>query len=213
MPSKSQSSTSTILACGEPNYGTITTTSSQLANLTSTVDTYLSYDGTNNLLIGGTPIATTAPLTFTTGINTLYNGYSSPNDGEIYIDSKTTQAYIYLSEYCEWVECDIRKVKKIKFKSGKTKNIVSVSFNFSVTRMKSKRNERKVFFEKTPKEPILLYSNYINIEHILGGYNNTAIGTTTLGNIYVNNNGNYNFNNNMLLNNSTDTITLNNLTF
>lgn len=109
---------------------------------TTSIDSYLSIGG-NNLTYGNTNIGY-----FNTHSS---NNYHFPKDGEIKIDPDTGESHIYIYEYMEWINCDVLEIKKSKDKE----NIVSVTFDISVARIKKHQLDRKVFVEKMSKAKIL----------------------------------------------------------
>lgn len=161
MPSESLStpntSTSTLTATINTDCATNTSinTNSWISGTTST-HSYLSLDGSINIGYFNT--------------QPIINPYYYPKDGEIKIDPDTGESSIYLHEYMEWINCDVLEIRKSKDKG----NIVSVTFDISVVRIKKHQLDRKVLVEKMSK-PKTLDSYYST-----GLFTGTLTGTTAI---------------------------------
>lgn len=146
MPSENlsinEASTSTQTATINTNcsIGTSINTSSWVPGTTST-HSYLNLDGSVNIGYFNT--------------QPIINPYYYPKDGEIKFDPDTGESNIYIQEYMEWISCDVLEIRKSKDKE----NIVSVTFDISVARIKKHQLDRKVFVEKISK-PRILDSHY-----------------------------------------------------
>jgi hypothetical protein len=169
------SSNFTTTTCGN---STTVTAGQLLTNPTMTASN--NWSNPSNWISGTTSSAsslvTNGSPTLTSSFNN--NSYRYSKDGEVRICPETGESSIYLSDYNEWIECDILELKKTKDKDGNTKNIVSVSFPLSVVRLKNKQKERMVLIEKVNK--YIINTGAIN-DYVLTGFINT---TATLD--YVN---------------------------
>lgn len=208
---------------------------SRLQNLQTTSGQFQGYVG---------DFVQTAPTQTHTTIGTIQNGSNSTHnynnyyryskDGEIRIDPETAISSIFLAEYNEWVECEVLELKSVKDNKGNKINIVSVTFEFSVSRLKKKQRERMVLTEKIKKPIELTFtangtSTWITgINTILGScgsaitigsrnweFNTNIVGTginpTTITNpqnnlIYDDGKTYYNYNNHVVANTGINTI-------
>lgn len=161
MPSENLSTTETSTSTSTATINTSCTSSismnasSWISGTTST-SSYISTDGSINLGYFNT--------------EPVMNPYHFPKDGEIKIDPDTGESNIYIYEYMEWISCDILEIKKSKNKE----NIVSVTFDISVARIKKHQLDRKVFVEKMAK-PKTFDSDYYT-----GFFTGTLTATTAI---------------------------------
>lgn len=177
MPSENKS---TAQNCGSTYTSTSLPLSTYIDNTGGFIIPYTNptyVDGASTITISN-PTLWASGTSYTNSI--IYNSdvnYKYPKDGEVRIDPDTGESMIFLSDYNEWVECDISEFRKEKDENGNKRIVVSVTFGMSVARLKKKQNERIVLTEKVKKVKvgdILYFSGNVT------GINNIAIGNTTL---------------------------------
>ena len=148
--------------------GTVTTTTGQLLTSASCSNVTLWASGTSSI------------DSYITPTYTINNNFKYPKDGEVRIDPETGDFTIFLSEYNEWIDCDV-EFKKIKDENGNKKNVLSISFEFSVVRMKNKQKERMVLTEKIKKVEMLDFTSGL----ITGAWTTTTIENPLIMNDYI----------------------------